>query len=351
MLETMLIILLVAAVALGLLWLVVKPADMSRYDSPTPALVVQPDQISAEHQAVLQKLKNYHAGPVTRDIARGREKFAGLFDYPIDPDVLITPVRVGNMNAEWVRAENADADRRLLYLHGGAFMVGSPSTHRFITTRLARETGASVLAVDYRKMPEHRVADAHEDARTAYRWILEQGPVGEGEPSALFIAGDSAGGALTLATLAWARDSGLRQVDGAVGFAPATDATFSSPTWKTNAETDAFLGPGFGRVSKMPQLILLLLSRLQMGRPAADPMFSPLRGNLAQLPPTLIQVSTAEMLYGDAVRYTNRSAEAGSRVELEAWPELVHVFQLFGELPEAGMALDRAAAFLLKLEQ
>ena len=186
----------------------------------------------------------------------------------------------------------------------------------------------------------------HEDARTAYRWILENGPDGHHELNSLFVAGDSAGGNLTLSLIAWARDEGIRQVDGAVAFAPLTDATFGSPTWKANTQTDPFLGPNIGPLLWVPKFLIAIMSRMSSGRPVNDPMLSPLLGNLASLPRTLIQVSRDEMLYGDSQRYANKANAHGSEVTLQVWPRMVHVFQGFADLPESGAALERAADFI-----
>lgn len=340
----MVALIIIAAIA----WVAIanRSPDHSQYDEPEPPLLASPGDISGAHHTVVSRLKEYHSAPVTRDIKTGRRRFAELFGDDPGPGVTVTTVDIDGIKAEWLVADKATPGLRLLYLHGGAFMVGSPLTHRFITGSLARESGAAVLAIDYRKMPEHKVIDCHEDARTAYRWILANGPDGPGEPDHLFVAGDSAGGNLTLAVIAWARDNGLRAADGAIGFAPSTDASLSSPTWRDNLATDHFLGPGFGRILKIPKLVRAALSKTQYGRRVNDPEISPLFGDLSNLPPILIQVSAHEMLYGDAVRYANKAASQGTEVTVQAWPQLVHVFQLFSDLPEAQDALARAASFI-----
>ena len=162
----------------------------------------------------------------------------------------------------------------------------------------------------------------------------------------MFVAGDSAGGNLTLSVIAWARDQKLRPVDGAVALAPLTDATFSSPTWKSNRDTDPFLGPALGSLLRLPKFVIALMSRASAGRPVNDPTLSPLFGDLQQLPKTLIQVGRDEMLNGDAQRYANKANAAGSDVTLQVWPKMVHVFQGFAELPEADAALSLAASFI-----
>jgi acetyl esterase/lipase len=245
-----------------------------------------------------------------------------------------------------VVAEGADANKRLLYLHGGGFRFGSPKSHRHITDELSRRSGVSVLAVDYRKMPEHKITACHEDARTAYRWILNNGPQGASDLDKLYVAGDSAGGNLTLSVIAWARDLGLRAADAVVTFAPLTDFTMTNPTWRSNLATDPFLGPFLQHLSGLPRWVVAFAIRLPTGKPVNHPEISPLFGNLADLPPTLIQVSRDEVLYDDAQRYANRAIHFGSHVQLDVWPKLVHVFQAFEEIPESGLALQRAADFI-----
>ena len=215
-----------------------------------------------------------------------------------------------------------------------------------MTSELSRRTGCAVLAIDYRMQPEFKTIQCHEDARTAYDWILKNGPDGQSPADAYFVAGDSAGGNLTLGVIAWARDNGRRAADAAIAFAPLTDATLGSPTWRENMKSDYFLGPGFSRLVKLNPLLRMLLSRWSGGIPGNNPQVSPLLGKLNKLPPTLIQVSRDEMLYGDARRYTNKARHEGSEVTLQVWPKLVHVFQGFSELPEAHHALDLVAEFV-----
>ena len=254
------------------------------------------------------------------------------------------------MLGEWVIAAGANPAHRLLYVHGGAFRLGSPKSHRGLTEALSRLAGVAVLAIDYRKLPENKLRHCHEDTQTAYRWLLEHGPQGPLTGAAagkLFVAGDSAGGNLALAVSAWARDRGLPAPAAVVAMAPVTDGTFSSPSWRANSASDAFLGPSVGRLLRIPRSALLIGARLTNGVAPNDPQISPLLGDLAGLPPTLIQVSRDEMLFDDARRYANKARTMGSPVELQVWPKLVHVFQGFApELPEANEALAQIGTFL-----
>ncbi|MFK7915821.1 MAG: alpha/beta hydrolase [Pseudomonadales bacterium] len=341
--NTVLIIALLLAAVTVFLTLRYRAADHSQYDAPLTAPLMADDAVSAAHQDVVAKLAHFNSQSVV-DTASARKRMEELF-YK-DVDATITPVDVGGVPGEWVLAEGADPDARLLYLHGGAFRVGSPRSHRHLTNELSRRCGMAVLAIDYRMLPEHKMIACHEDAQTAYRWILENGPSGAGSASALFVAGDSAGGNLTLSVIAWARDQGLRAANGAIAFAPATDTTFSSPTWKANLKTDPFLGPSLGRVLGIPKFIMLIGSRITGGAAPNAPVLSPLLGELSELPPTLLQVSRDEMLYGDSQRYANKAQSQGGDVTLQVWPTMVHVFQAFPELPEADVALGNVANFV-----
>lgn len=277
-------------------------------------------------------------------LSEGRD-FASVFrpiDHPTDH-----PAGGDGPRGEWVLAPGADSRRRILYIHGGAWVAGSPRSHRSITDKLSRVSGCAVFSLDYRLMPEYRRRDGIEDCRAAYRWILDTGPEGPEGLDFLAVAGDSAGGNLTLSLVAWVRDEGLRAPDAAVAFSPATDVTLTSPSLRGNVASDAMLGPVFGYLTRIPRPLLWWSSWLGTRFMPSDPVVSPVRGNLAGLPPVLVQASEAEMLLDDARRYVRRAREAGSPVELQTWPHMVHVWQIFTpELPEAEEAYDGVAAFL-----
>lgn len=339
-LGTLVAVLVIAVLLLGRRY---RGADHSAYDTPITAPLVTDDEISDTHEQVVSKLNAFNASP-TRDIQIARKRFEDLFYQDVDAEIIDTDV--AGVPGEWVLAPGANPDLRLLYLHGGAFRVGSPRAYRYITQQLSLRCGAAVLAIDYRMQPEFKTLDAHLDARTAYQWILEHSPTGLGAAKAVFVAGDSAGGNLTLSVLAWARDQGLPEVNAAIAFAPLTDATMSSPTWSTNAATDPFLGPALGPLIKLPKFVVNIAMRLSSGTAVNQPVLSPLLGDLGSLPDTLIQASRDEVLFGDAQRYANKANAQGSLVTLQVWPKLVHVFQGFPELPESDHALAHVADFI-----
>ncbi|MFV2090614.1 MAG: alpha/beta hydrolase, partial [Pseudomonadales bacterium] len=241
----------------------------------------------------------------------------------------------------------ANPDRRLLYLHGGAFTMGSPRSHRAITSKFSRLAGASVLAVDYRLIPENARLDCLTDCQNAYRWILDNGPNGAHVVDKLFVAGDSAGGNLALAVIAWARDAGLPSAHAAIALSPVTDATLASPSLIANIATDHMLGPILGRIARMPKWLLVWFIWISNKAHPCDPRLSPLRGDLSHLPPTLIHASEAEMLLDDARRYVNKATEAGSEASLETWHHMLHVWHIFEQkLPEAREAFEHIGVFI-----
>lgn len=338
-----------------IVWLQVPKPDPRALGNPSANRLGSRSAASEGNADVLAHVadlgQSVRTGPRRQRLAsvrRAIDQFAGNGrQHPEQLGVRLKEVDVDGVHAEWVLAPESDPRRRLLYLHGGAFFVGSPRSHRPLTAELAKRTGLSVLTIDYRLMPEHRRRDGIEDCQKAYRWILENGPDGQGAPGQVFIAGDSAGGNLTLMMTAWVRDQPIRNPDGAVALSPATDSTFVSPSFVTNLETDPMLGPGLGRLAKVPKPLMYVATRLASRMSPRNPLISPMFGDLSNLPPTLVHASESEMLFDDARRYVYEARRQGSPVQLQTWPEMVHVWQIFYHLlPEAREALDRIAEFI-----
>jgi acetyl esterase/lipase len=253
----------------------------------------------------------------------------------------------GGIPAEWVLAPGAHPEKRVLYLHGGGFVLGSPKSHRTITSKFSEITGCAVLAINYRLLPKYKHADCVEDCRTAYRWILENGPEGPAKTRQLFFGGDSAGGNLALSLAAWVRDNRLRAPEAVVAFSPLTDVTFSGASIRENESTDVMLKPLLKMLNRLPQFIkswwVLWTYRVRPG----NPVVSPLLGDLSNLPPTLVQASECEMLLDDARRYVYKAHASGSPIKLQTWTNVVHVWQIFDpHLPQAEEAWDEVGVFL-----
>ena len=257
-------------------------------------------------------------------------------------------VDAGGIPAEWVIAPGADITRRVLYIHGGGFIMGSPRSHRTITSKFSELTACAVLAIDYRLLPEHKHMDCVEDCRTAYRWLLENGPEGPADLEQLFLGGDSAGGNLALSLTAWVRDNKLRAPDAVIALSPLTDCTFSGESIRQNQTTDVMLEPIMRPLNKLPKFVKSWWVLWTHGVRPANPVASPLLGNLADLPPILIQASEAEMLLDDARRYVYKACAAGSPAKLQTWPDMVHVWQIFDpDLPQAAEAWNEIGNFLM----
>lgn len=285
---------------------------------------------------------------------RGRERLNAMrafMDSMSDGLALVSEFRPAQPETaprgEWVIAPNARPSRRILYIHGGAWMAGSPRSHRAITDRLSQLANACVFAVDYRLMPEHRYRDGLRDCQSAYQWLLGNGPDGPATAEFMAVAGDSAGGNHTLSLIAWIKEQHLQQPDAAVALSPSTDLTFTAPSLRNNVKTDPLLGPAFRPLTRLPLPLLWWGTFLFFRMSPSNPLLSPLRADLSGLPPTLIHVSDSEMLVDDARRYTHKARAAGSPVELRIWPGMFHVWHIFTPwLPEADEALEDIGEFL-----
>jgi acetyl esterase/lipase len=247
-------------------------------------------------------------------------------------DVHCKPVFADGVAAEWIEAPGADLGV-ILYLHGGAYALGSIDTYREFVARMARATSMVGLAINYRLAPEDPFPAALEDANTAYGWLLAQGV----DPSRIIIAGDSAGGGLALAALVVLRDTGTPLPAGAVCLSPWTDLTLSGASIQSNAHVDCVLDADS----------LEVYAKLYAGeRDLASPLISPLFADLSDLPPLLIQVGTDEILLDDAMRCAAGARQMGVDVTLEIWDEMFHVFQLVPFLPETKKAAGHITEFV-----
>lgn len=346
MLTGLLITVFLLILALAYASYILGRAGLNRFDGcDLPPVIDTP--LSDEYQEQLNILVNppEMSGGIKKRLLAGRELLDALGDGEFG--VAITPLEFEDFSAEWVVAPGASSDRRLLYLHGGAFYMGSAKSHRRITSELSKRTGLAVLAINYRLMPENRRIDTINDSQFAYRWILENGPEGPGKTEFLAVAGDSAGGSLALMVAAWAREEAPTQPNAVVGIAPATDSGLQGPSLRKNIATDPILGPGIGALMKLPIALLFYVNwyNLKIRPDRVD--VSPLRADLSHLPPTLLQVSKAEMLYDDSVRYFCKARGAGSPITIQHWTKRAHVFQAFGDtVPEVDEALRGMASFI-----
>ena len=255
-------------------------------------------------------------------------------DVPAPPGTTATPVEIGGRPAEWLTAADSD-DRVVLYLHGGAYTLGGPGTHRDLAGRMAADYGGRVLTLDYRLAPEHPFPAALDDTVAAYTELIESGL----SPAAIAIAGDSAGGGLAAAALLALRESGHPLPACGVLLSPWVDLTLTSDTCDSRAEADFFLSP-----------VVLAddAGHYLAGRAPTDPSASPVFADLSDLPPLLIQVGDREILLRDSITFAERAEAAGVDTTLHVFDEMIHVFQTMPPaiIPESGEAMSEISSFL-----
>ncbi len=251
------------------------------------------------------------------------------------PGQRVEPISAGGVPGEWVRVgTQVDTRRILFYVHGGAFIAGSCLSSRSVAARLAETSELPVLSLNYRLAPEYPFPAALEDVIAAYRWLLASGV----QPHEIAMVGDSSGGNLLMATLLSLRDVGDPLPATAVLLSPWVDLTESSASRSMLAEADPYLTPQFMQVA----------ARHYLGQidPYTSPA-SPLYGDLADLPPILIQVGTDEIFLDDSTGLAQRIHEAGGDITLEIWEGMWHVWQYFAALiPEGQQSFDQIGAFL-----
>jgi monoterpene epsilon-lactone hydrolase len=255
-----------------------------------------------------------------------------LSGLELPPNTTVNEVRVGDMAADWVALPNSVNNRVVLYLHGGGYVMGSRRTHRELAARIARDAAARVLVLEYRLAPEHPFPAAVEDATAAYRWLRKQGVAA----SSIAIAGDSAGGGLTLATLLALRDANDALPACAVCMSP----------WLDLEGTGASAQPGGADDPMVPVAALRDMGKLYAAGSLRNPLAAPLYGNFKGLPPLLIQVGTREILLDDSTRVADKARAAGVTVRLEIEEGAPHVWQATPYLPEAVEAVKRIGVFV-----
>lgn len=253
---------------------------------------------------------------------------------PIANDITIAPWPAMPGKSEIVTAAAGHSDWALLYLHGGGFKFCSPQTHRGITSFFARNLPGTVFVPDYRLAPEHKFPAGLEDALAAYQAILSRGY----RSDQIVVAGDSAGGGLTLALMLQLRALGVG-LPAALGLmSPYADLTNSGLSTRLNSDSDAMFsrdvferGEAYYHGEVDPR----------------DPLVSPLFGDLNALPPMIIHASTSECLLDDATRIAAKVRRTGGEVELKLFDGLPHVWHLYcARVPEAARDTLRIALFL-----
>lgn len=273
-------------------------------------------------------------GESERSIEQMREGYEALGGaIPPGDDWQCDKVDIDGLAGELSHTGNAGSVT-VLYLHGGGYVIGSLVTHRGLVANIGRAAGSRVLAIDYRLAPEHAFPAPVLDAVKAYRWLLDSGTAA----SDIVIAGDSAGGGLTVATLLQLKAENLPLPAAAVCLSPWVDMEAIGASMETKAAEDPM-------VQKAG--LLGMAATYLNGADPKDPLAAPIYGDLSSLPPLLIQVGTAETLLDDARRLATRAIEHGVSVDYEEWPDMIHVFQHYAPMISDGFrALDRIGEFI-----
>jgi sialidase-1 len=294
-------------------------------------------EVSKEGRALLEERRKTPAFGANDFDMEGLRRGMGSRTEPSLPGVQLIKVKVGDIPCEWVLAPGADPDLRLLYLHGGGWVSGSGGGYLPLAAEISQAAQCAVLLPDYRLAPEHPFPAGLDDCVAAHEWLVSNGPTGPQPAKATFIAGDSAGGNLTLATLLAIRDRGQTLPLGGIPISPATDFTLASESLQS--VEDPIIS-----ARTMPEFRSRYLGQSDPRNPLASPVFGDFRG----LPPLLIQAGEEEMLRDDSIRVAQKAWADGIPVTLEIWPGMMHVFHVRG-LPESHAAVERISQFMHSL--
>ncbi|RLA26457.1 MAG: alpha/beta hydrolase [Gammaproteobacteria bacterium] len=250
--------------------------------------------------------------------------------------VQVRHAKIAGIDCDWLVPEGCDGAPILYYLHGGAYVMGSPKTHRRMVSHIIRRAGMRALLPDYRLAPENQFPASLEDSTNVYRALIEAGT----DPERMAIGGDSAGGNLAMATLLALRDAGDPLPATCFLLSPWLDLAAQGETHESRADYDPWFRP-----EDMSEVVKKYCSEFDL----KNPLVSPVYADAANLPPTLIQVGDHEILLSDSTRLADNIEKSGGDVTLQVWPDMWHVFQFFiGQMPESKKAIKGIAEYLQK---
>ena len=279
--------------------------------------------------------RNWPAGRVRTIIGNvGETLMREVLQYGVASDVTVEPVTANAVRAEWTSTPQDGSDAALLYLHGGGYVIGSLDSHRHLVAEVGRAAGCWALALDYRLAPEHPFPAAVEDAVAGYRYLLAR----DVKSGRIAVAGDSAGGGLVVAAMVAIRDAGLPQPGCGWCISPWVDMEMTGETMTSKATVDPMVQRD--GIFEMARLYL-------NGADPRSPLAAPIYADLTGLAPLLIQVGAAETLLDDAIRLAKVAGAADIAIDLQIWPEMVHVWHLFHPELKAGLrAIEAGGAFV-----
>ncbi|MBD3197514.1 MAG: alpha/beta hydrolase fold domain-containing protein [Candidatus Lokiarchaeota archaeon] len=260
------------------------------------------------------------------------ENLASLIELP--EDAIREDIEIKGIKAAWINIPQSENDQIIYYLHGGGYMEGSIRTHQDLAMRIGKASRAKVLLIDYSLAPEKPYPAALNDSVEGYKWLIKDQKI---SPSKIIIAGDSAGGGLTLATLMKLRDLAITLPAAGICLSPWTDLLMTGNSIGTKSQVDISL--------KVWDLYFMASLYMQKNDPK-DPYISPLYGDFQGLPPLYIQVGNSEIILNDSTRVAERAKEANVEVILDIWDNMIHVFQAFADWASEGKeAINKLGEF------
>jgi len=291
--------------------------------------------VSTEQRENLDAILRQSAFPDDADVNEQRRALREFLSaQPLPADVTVAAAELGGVPTAEITVDGIEPRHVVLYFHGGVYVMGDAALAADLASQVGRRTDAKVISVDYRLAPEHPYPAAVDDVFAAYEALLDNGMA----PADIVLAGESAGGALAVATLVNARDQGLPLPAAAFVMSPYADLTLAGTTMETKREVD----PLISRERLEPRV-----TDYTAGQDASLGLISPIFADLSGLPPMIIQAGTHEVLLDDAVRLARQAATADVEVTLDITPRVPHVFQAYYPiLDEGAAALDRAGQFL-----
>jgi acetyl esterase/lipase len=273
-------------------------------------------------------------GPI--DVERKRKNLESrVFLFRKPRNVSVEEISIEGISCEWLFPPSYNKDWVVIYLHGGAYIAGSPNTHRGLAARIGKTSESPVLFIDYSRAPENPFPAALDDVVKVYSWLIKQKEV---NPKKIVITGDSAGGGLTLSTLIKLREDGMSLPAAAVCLSPWTDLAITGESVEKKAKEEIMLTR-----NELIQSAKIYLGDTDCKNPLASPLYADLKG----LPPILLQTGSKEIILDDTTRFAKKAKEEGVEVISDIWPGLWHVFQIYGNLmPESKKALEKIGRFI-----
>ena len=300
---------------------------------------------SEQYDQVVEAMRSAAGSVILSDmtISQQRQAMEEGFSFPLQDDVRLTPVEANGVPGEWTALPDSDPNRRLLYLHGGGYVMGSIQTHRRLVADICRASGCVALNLDYRLAPEHVFPAALDDAIAGLEYIWANGPDGPGDARLVFVGGDSAGGGLTLATLLAARERGVRMPTGGIGLSAWADLAAGPEELSAFGLEDPTIPDNSAAITASQAWAALYAGDADR----ADPLLSPVFADYEGICPLLLQVGAVELICRDTERVAARASEAGVEVVEELWDDMFHVWQAFAPmLPEGQEAIDQIGAWI-----